>query len=172
MIYISDHNTPVFTTNNPIIGDSEAEDILIYRGTADGGVGDDDDQINITDINDIDNDLYCHKDERNQSSNPEDDVNVPDSDFDDFDSDDNDEVSDKLPGSQDNEIHEIYYCDKQVAVIGQCRAIYDYTANMYDELSIKYGDIINIHSKQEDEWWLGECEGRIGIFPATYVESL
>ena len=57
-------------------------------------------------------------------------------------------------------------------VIGQCRAIYDYTANMYDELSIKYGDVINIHHKQEDGWWVGECDNRQGIFPATYVESI
>ena len=63
-----------------------------------------------------------------------------------------------------------YFQEKQVAVIGQCRAIYDYAGNMYDELTIKYGDVINIHDKQEDGWWLGECQGLIGIFPATYVE--
>ena len=60
----------------------------------------------------------------------------------------------------------------QLFVLGQCRAIYDYTANMYDELSIKYGDIINIHHKQEDGWWVGECNNTVGIFPATYVESI
>ena len=59
-----------------------------------------------------------------------------------------------------------------MAVIGRCRAIYDYTANMYDELSIRYGDVINVHDKQEDGWWLGECDGKIGIFPATYVETI
>ena len=42
----------------------------------------------------------------------------------------------------------------------------------YDELSISYGDVINIHDKQEDDWWLGECEGKVGIFPATYVEQI
>ncbi len=59
-----------------------------------------------------------------------------------------------------------------MAVIGRCRAIYDYTANMYDELTIRYGDVINVHDKQEDGWWLGECDGKIGIFPATYVETI
>jgi hypothetical protein len=34
------------------------------------------------------------------------------------------------------------------------------------------GDEINIHDKQEDGWWLGEMNGVIGIFPATYVEEL
>lgn len=157
---------------NPIICNGEAEDIPIYRGRADGGVEDDDDQINITDINDIDNNYNTHKDLNNESNTlDDDDANLPDSDFDDFDSND-DEPSGQTHGSQDNEIHEIYYQEKQVAVIGQCRAIYDYTANMYDELSIRYGDIINIHDKQEDGWWLGECDGKIGIFPATYVEPI
>ena len=55
--------------------------------------------------------------------------------------------------------------------IGTCRALYDYTANMYDELSIRTGDIINIHDKQADGWWLGELKGTVGIFPATYVEE-
>ena len=42
----------------------------------------------------------------------------------------------------------------------------------YDELSIAYGEVINIHDKQEDDWWLGECGGKVGIFPATYVEQI
>ena len=71
-----------------------------------------------------------------------------------------------------NEISEIYYQEaKTVPSIGQCKALYDYTANMYDELSIKVGDIINVHDKQEDGWWLGELKGQVGIFPATYVED-
>ena len=53
---------------------------------------------------------------------------------------------------------------------GPC--VYDYTANMYDELTIRVGDIINIHDKQEDGWWLGELKGQVGIFPATYVEDV
>lgn len=56
--------------------------------------------------------------------------------------------------------------------IGKCRAIYDYEANLFDELSIRVGEEINIHDKQEDGWWLGELHGAIGIFPATYVEEI
>ena len=51
------------------------------------------------------------------------------------------------------------------------RVIYDYDANMYDELTIRVGDVINIHDKQADGWWLGELGGTVGIFPATYVEE-
>ena len=158
---------------NPIICNSEPEETLVYRGRADGGVDEeDDDQINITDINDIDKNYNTHNNLSNESNTLEDEANMPDSDFDDFDSNDDDEPSRQTGGSQDNEIHEIYYQEKQVAVIGQCQAIYDYKANMYDELSIKYGDVINIHDKQEDGWWLGECDGKVGIFPATYVEVI
>jgi hypothetical protein len=75
-------------------------------------------------------------------------------------------------GQEENEISEIYYQEKTVPSIGQCNALYDYSANMYDELSIRVGDIINIHDKQEDGWWLGELRGQVGIFPATYVEDI
>ncbi|KAK3108067.1 hypothetical protein FSP39_000542 [Pinctada imbricata] len=56
--------------------------------------------------------------------------------------------------------------------IGRCRALYDYQASQTDELSIKYGDTINIYEKQPDGWWQGELHGRVGIFPATYVEEI
>lgn len=55
--------------------------------------------------------------------------------------------------------------------LGQCRAIYDYAAQHYDELTIKSDDIITIYDKQEDGWWQGELNGKVGIFPASYVEE-
>lgn len=145
----SREDSPVFTTTNHLIADIDGFGI---------DEEEDDDDIGSPD----------YRGPADGLATPDD---TPDSDFDDFDSNE-EEVDDKTINSQDNEIHEIYYQEKQVAVIGQCRAIYDYTANMYDELSIRYGDVINIHDKQEDGWWLGECEGSVGIFPATYVEPL
>ncbi|PSN41936.1 hypothetical protein C0J52_06427 [Blattella germanica] len=56
--------------------------------------------------------------------------------------------------------------------IGQCRALYEYTANLYDELNLQPGDVIKIHDKQADGWWLGELNGVVGIFPATYVQEI
>ena len=149
-------SSPAFTTTNPIHG----------RGRADGGGVDDDN-----------GEAYKPGREPSHAESP-----VSDSDFDEFDShgeeEEEEEVAEEVEpvslekNSQDNEIQEIYYQEKQVAVIGHCRALYDYTANMYDELSIRVGDFINIHDKQEDGWWLGECCGKVGIFPATYVESI
>lgn len=54
----------------------------------------------------------------------------------------------------------------------QCRALYQYVANLNDELSLSPGDLITIQEKQADGWWIGECEGRTGIFPATYVQLI
>ncbi|KAL0126494.1 hypothetical protein PUN28_005093 [Cardiocondyla obscurior] len=54
----------------------------------------------------------------------------------------------------------------------QCRAIYQYSANLNDELSLTPGDLITVHQKQPDGWWIGECRGRTGIFPATYVQVI
>ncbi|KAK2581219.1 hypothetical protein KPH14_008017 [Odynerus spinipes] len=56
--------------------------------------------------------------------------------------------------------------------IEQCRAIYHYSANLNDELSLNPGDLITVHQKQADGWWIGECRGRTGIFPATYVQVI
>jgi hypothetical protein len=136
------------------------------RGAADGGIEDDEDDDGV------------------------------DSDFDDF-SDDGERVniiqvvngveerkeSEVLPPpppppvpsgfTGDNEVDEVYYAErKQVLVLGRCKAIYDYEANLYDELSIKTGDVISIHDKQADGWWLGELNGAVGIFPATYVHEV
>lgn len=89
----------------------------------------------------------------------------PDSDFDEFSSQESDGECSNHSVIQSSDY-------KAVPSIGKCRALYSYAANMYDELSIQPGDIINIHDKQADGWWLGELDGTVGIFPATYVEEI
>ncbi|KAJ8666852.1 hypothetical protein QAD02_008514 [Eretmocerus hayati] len=54
----------------------------------------------------------------------------------------------------------------------RCRAMYEYAANLNDELDLSPGDLIIVHEKQPDGWWIGECKGRTGIFPATYVQLI
>jgi len=50
-------------------------------------------------------------------------------------------------------------------------AQYAFDASRDDELSIQVGDIINVDlSVNTDEGWLyGECQGRIGVFPAAFT---
>ncbi len=56
--------------------------------------------------------------------------------------------------------------------MGQCRVLYEYSANETDELTINPGDTINIIDKYDVEWWQGELNGTVGIFPASYVEDI
>jgi len=53
----------------------------------------------------------------------------------------------------------------------QCKAMYNYTAQDDDELTIKKGDVITI-IKEHSEWWEGELNGRVGVFPANYVQKV
>lgn len=43
--------------------------------------------------------------------------------------------------------------------------------NKQNKISI-LGDLIDVHAKQEDGWWLGALKNKVGIFPATYVEEI
>ena len=65
----------------------------------------------------------------------------PDSDFDEFSSQESD---------NDSTSHSVIPSANYAAVpsIGKCRVLYTYAANMYDELSIQPGDILNIHDKR------------------------
>lgn len=51
------------------------------------------------------------------------------------------------------------------------RAQYLFEATREDELSLQIGDIINVNlSVKTDEGWMhGECNGRSGVFPASFT---
>jgi hypothetical protein len=55
----------------------------------------------------------------------------------------------------------------------KCKALFNYSAQDSDELSINTDEIIFI-IKQEDPhgWWTGMCNGKTGLFPSNYVEKL
>ncbi|KAF6112618.1 Abelson helper integration site 1 [Phyllostomus discolor] len=51
-------------------------------------------------------------------------------------------------------------------------ALYDYTANRSDELTIHRGDIIRVFFKDNEDWWYGSVgKGQEGYFPANHVAS-
>lgn len=57
---------------------------------------------------------------------------------------------------------------------GQClkKKVYPvlYIALPYRELTLQKGDIVYIHKEVDKNWLEGEHHGRLGIFPANYVE--
>jgi len=52
-----------------------------------------------------------------------------------------------------------------------CRALYNYTAQENDELTLRKGDVVTI-IKEHPDWWEGELNGKVGVFPANYVQKI
>ncbi|XP_060579038.1 nostrin-like isoform X2 [Ruditapes philippinarum] len=58
-------------------------------------------------------------------------------------------------------------------IIGRCKVVYDYQPDQANDLVLQSGDVINIYDdKQPDGWWQGELNGKVGMFPATYVQKI
>ncbi|XP_036377713.1 SH3 domain-containing kinase-binding protein 1 isoform X2 [Megalops cyprinoides] len=64
--------------------------------------------------------------------------------------------------------------DSKVKAKEYCKVIFPYEAQNEDELSIKEGEIVAIISKEcaDAGWWLGELNGRQGVFPDNFVKLL
>uniref|UniRef100_A0A8C2YVV8 Osteoclast-stimulating factor 1 n=1 Tax=Cyclopterus lumpus TaxID=8103 RepID=A0A8C2YVV8_CYCLU len=61
---------------------------------------------------------------------------------------------------------------KNTRSFGVVRARYDFSARDRSELSLREGDTIKILNKKgQSGWWKGEVYGRVGFFPANYVEE-
>ncbi|KAI4805730.1 hypothetical protein KUCAC02_010329 [Chaenocephalus aceratus] len=60
----------------------------------------------------------------------------------------------------------------ELCSIGKCKALYDFTPEQDDELTLKEGDLLDICGKEENGWWFGKLDGKTGHFPSTYVEEL
>ena len=54
----------------------------------------------------------------------------------------------------------------------QAKALYDYDAQQSDELALKVGDVIDLTDTNNQDWWIGTCNGKTGTFPAVYVEKM
>lgn len=50
--------------------------------------------------------------------------------------------------------------------------MYPHQAQNPDELSFNKGDVITLLDKIEENWWKGELNGVIGIFPKDYVSFM
>ncbi|XP_057345232.1 jouberin isoform X3 [Manis pentadactyla] len=63
-------------------------------------------------------------------------------------------------------------CNHHIDTAPTVVALYDYTANRSDELTIHRGDIIRVFFKDNEDWWYGSVgKGQEGYFPANHVAS-
>lgn len=51
-------------------------------------------------------------------------------------------------------------------------ALHDFAAGSSDELTFRAGDKIVVLNEVLDDWWMGELDGKTGLFPSTYAEVL
>ncbi len=50
-------------------------------------------------------------------------------------------------------------------------ALFDYTAAESDELTVAEGDVVNVVSKFDDDWWLcTAASGHLGLLPSNYLQ--
>ncbi|XP_018584076.1 intersectin-1-like isoform X3 [Scleropages formosus] len=59
---------------------------------------------------------------------------------------------------------------KGPSAVCQVISMYDYTAQNDDELPFAKGQIINVLSREDPDWWKGELNGSVGLFPSNYVK--
>ncbi|XP_066554588.1 intersectin-2 isoform X3 [Amia ocellicauda] len=57
-----------------------------------------------------------------------------------------------------------------LAPICQVIAMYDYKAANEDELSFSKGQLLNVFDTNDADWWKGELNGDMGLFPTNYVK--
>ncbi|KAJ8922832.1 hypothetical protein NQ315_007867 [Exocentrus adspersus] len=52
------------------------------------------------------------------------------------------------------------------------KAMYDYASKEAGDLSFKRGDIIILRKRIDSHWYQGECAGKQGVFPLSYVQII
>lgn len=55
-------------------------------------------------------------------------------------------------------------------IVQKCTAKFAFEARSEKELSFKEGDIIVVETKMNSGWWIGELDGKVGLFPVNYTE--
>lgn len=50
------------------------------------------------------------------------------------------------------------------------KVLFDYAGQQGDELPLRVGDIVEVTQEVSDDWLIGECDGRSGLFPKAYTE--
>ena len=84
------------------------------------------------------------------------------------------EVIDKLPQSEPTEtVSKSSEGESNKLELNlHCKALFDFISDVPGDLSFHAGDIITVKKKISQEWFEGEINGHVGMFPAAYVEMV
>ena len=52
----------------------------------------------------------------------------------------------------------------------ECVVLYDYAAELPDELDLRVGDVVTGVERIDGGWWKGELGGKHGMFPDNFVK--
>jgi len=58
------------------------------------------------------------------------------------------------------------------SVIKKVKVTNAYVAQNPDELSLEVGTVIDVLKQEEEGWWEGSLNGKIGMFPSNFVETI
>ena len=50
------------------------------------------------------------------------------------------------------------------------KVIFDHDAGGDDELSLKEGELVEVLDQEDDGWWKGLLNGKVGLFPTNFVK--
>lgn len=56
--------------------------------------------------------------------------------------------------------------------IRQCRVVFSYKQDHEDELNLNVGEVIEVLGEEEEGWWRGVLNGKVGVFPSNFVEEI
>ncbi|XP_065827067.1 uncharacterized protein [Oscarella lobularis] len=56
--------------------------------------------------------------------------------------------------------------------LNEYQCLWDYEPESLDDLRLRQGDIVVVTERSNEDWWIGECRGDKGVFPASFVEKL
>ncbi|KAH7105277.1 Dbl homology domain-containing protein [Auriculariales sp. MPI-PUGE-AT-0066] len=59
-----------------------------------------------------------------------------------------------------------------IQAVTTARALYDYTAQNPDELSLTEGDTLTVIEQSDPDWWKIEHQGHVRVVPALYLEAV
>jgi hypothetical protein len=59
----------------------------------------------------------------------------------------------------------------QSQILGNLVAKYDFQSDKESDLRFKAGDEILVLRVRKNDWWVGQCNGRQGLFPTNYVKK-